>query len=712
MMGEIKQGKDGNFYEKTAQGWVPAQAPAMEASAPTERPSLMERVQRGASRAPASLMRTVAQGMNYIDSRPVFSEWVGGPPFQSAFGVDTQALVDAPWDAASDEAHRRVFGRDPVTTPPEGIMEKTAEGIGGGLATPVPGAPGGGTVGGLMLEGLGLAGGSLAGAAADEVGLPWWAQMGLSIGGSVAPSMAGRSIATRMAGAEARSAADDVLDTMKWRAGTESAPDFMPPSARPGTILNASSELKTMIPRGFEDEAASRLDDVLEAFPEARTRPTTSQALDELGGETMESATMGLSRGDRTFSRNLAGQKLSAVRAVDDDLAALRPSGDLPTAQAAYEATVDAAIQSERAAWNAVPMDLMPQVPTRGLKRAAEEIRAGVGVAGAKNLPDELATVLEYGDNVPFSELQSLRSELLAVERAGRSPMASAKATRQSAHAARLRQHVDDLIDDVAENSQITGQPLKPGTASTVQRQEGVAALRDAQRITRENRELFDPRSPVVRAFENPKEAKDIANGLIRGGPRDARRAMTMFRQNQAAQDSVRRIVMDELIGPDILTEGAAKSAMKRLREKRETAVALFGAEHVQNVERLLRKARTVRSGRAGTRAGGLGTGSGTLSASQQMVKESAQELIGQRGMTLADMAAWIPKKVASTYRDLADADFQRVMAAAVIDPELARDLLRIPGPAALPKWATRMRGHLARNGIRVVARDGGNVSE
>lgn len=669
----------------------PVQAPG---AAPTpETVSLSDRLKWGLSRGPIGAMQLVARGANYIAPSPT-----------------TQAWVDAPWDAAADEAYRRVFGGEPPRAPQQGeLAQKVVGSVGQALGSPTGMVPGGGTAAGMAVEGAGLLLGSTAGAAAEDAGLPWWAQMGASIGASAVPGVGMRMAGSRAATAKVRGAARGVAESLPDRPAPGAGMAL--PNASPGVVQRASSEFKTMIPAGFEDEAANRLDDVLREFPDPATRPVTTQALDELGGETIESATMSLSRGDRTVGRNLAGQKLRAVRAIDDELRTLQPVGDMPTATSAYDDIAEQAAAAEREAWRRVPLDQMPQVPTRGLKQAAEEIRAGVGQAGAKNLPDELATVLEYGDNVPFSELQSLRSELLAVERAGRNPMATAKAARQGAHASRLRQSVEALIDDVAENNQVTGQPLKPGTAATIQRQEGVEALREAHRGTRENREIFDPRSPLVREMSDPKEAAGIARALLRGGPQDARRALSIFRSNDAAQDSVRRLVMDELIGPDILTEGAAKSAMKRLREKRQTAIALFGPEHVQNVERLLRKARTVRSGRAGTRGGSLGTGSNTLASDAIAKLESAMESVGQRGQRgMIGGAVEIVKKPAMTRLKEAfthDREFSQVMAAAMVDPELARDLLRIPGPAAIPKWAERMNGHLVRNGIRLVPQAG-----
>jgi hypothetical protein len=207
-----------------------------------------------------------------------------------------------------------------------------------------------------------------------------------------------------------------------------------------------------------------------------------------------------------------------------------------------------------------------------------------------------------------------------------------------------------------------------------------------------------------VKVLDDPKEAQGLARSLLRGGPQDARRALSIFRQNPEGQESIRRLVMDELIGPDILTEGAAKSAMKRLRDKRETAIAIFGAEHVGNVENILRKARTVRSGRTGTRAAALGTQSGTLLSDAVTKMESGIEFLGQRGGVVSNVANFAKRQTIGRVQAALDREYAAVMAAATIDPELARDLLRIPGPAAIPKWAERMEGHLARNGIRTSA--------
>lgn len=88
-----------------------------------------------------------------------------------------------------------------------------------------------------------------------------------------------------------------------------------------------------------------------------------------------------------------------------------------------------------RAAWDDVPMDSMPPVKTAKLKEDMLEISKKAGIVGKKNLPSEFADIAEYGDTIPFAELQALRSELLTVERAGELPGATSKALRQGAHA-------------------------------------------------------------------------------------------------------------------------------------------------------------------------------------------------------------------------------------------------------------------------------------
>lgn len=668
--------------------------------------SFLDQVKLGASRAPGGLMQIVAGGMNKIENNPVLSMGMNPGPF-ARLGIDTQALVDAPWDEASAEAHRRVFGTDPAT-PRTDVLGKTGQNFGASLATPMPGAPGGGTLPGMAMEGAG----SFLGSLADPV-LEWMgvenkpAQTVAAMGASLTPAMAGRTLARRAASAKVRQEAQKAAQGVALRQNP--ATSFMPANPSPATMARAASEFKATIPQGFEEQAAQRLDDTLAQFSDPKTRPTTSQALDELGGEAAESAAMSLSRDDRTAGRNLAGQKLRAVQAIDDEIAAARPKGSFDEAQAAYDDVTEKAATRERKAWERVPLDKMPRVPTGGLAQAVDEITASVGKAGAGDIPPIFGVVKSYEGWEPFSELQALRSKLLRLERAGRSNAATESAMAQGALAGRLRQHVEKLIDDVAENNQVTGAPLEPGTAATNLREEGVDALRTAHRITRENREIFNGQSKLVKALDDPKEARDLASALLRGGPQDARRALSMFKSRPKAQDSVRAVVMDDLLGKDILNPGGAKGALERIRTKRRTVVALFGPEHVQNVERILRKAQTVKSGRAGTRAGALGTGSNTLSAQAVTALESGMKRIGQRGLvkSAVDLAK---QQTIGRVRAAFETEFARVMAAAAIDPELARDLLRIPGPAAVPQWASRMEGHMARNGIRIVAQSAQDI--
>lgn len=700
-------GEDKKWHEvqqemRPAPGPLPGR-PLAERTRVVERPPdqtpLMERLRWGMVQTPANLMQLAARGLNWIDRGPL-SAYGHVPPIELLTGVNTDTLVNAPWEDAKAATYDRLWGSQ-MPGPPRGLKQKTVGNVGAGLSAPVPGTPGGGTATGLAMEGLGLLAGSGAGALSEELGLSPGAQAGLSTVAAAIPGAAGRYYARQVSLRDQMQAADDVAARIRARASD--LPGFVDPDVSPNTVRRVSSELKAMIPEGFEDDAVQRLSDVVAEFPDPRTRPTTSQALDELGGATVESATASLDRGDRTVSRTLAGQKLRAVNAIDDELARLMPDADFDLTQSSYSEIAESAAKAERAAWDAVPMESMPQVPVRTIKQRAAEVRSSVGQAGAKNLPAEIDIIEGYGQTVPFSELQALRSELLTVERAGNSPMATARAMRNGAHAARLRQSVEELIDDVAENSQITGAPLTPGTAATAQRQQGVSALREAQRITRKNRELFSPRSPVVKALNSPKEPQNLARSILTGGPEEARRAMAIFESTPEVQQSVKGIVMRQIVPEDVLTVGAAKASRRRLRVHRRTVVAMFGSKHANNLEKLLRKAQTVRSGRAGTRAAALGTGSNTLQSEAITQLESGMQRLGQRGM-IGTAGEFARSQTIGRVRAAFQKEFSAIMAAAAIDPELARDLLAIPGAAAIPKWAARVEQSLARNGVRMAA--------
>lgn len=596
---------------------------------------------------------------------------------EKAIGLEDPAVLAA----APEKFEREWFGN--VAPPAKGFGEALTEGV-GGIAAPaglplqvafgVPKA-----VGGLAIEGIGALGSAVGGATARANDWGPAAEVGLSMLGGLAPGLAARQMARSGTRTAAKTAAQEAAERWGGSVGGDASRKRLA-----AAMEQASSEIKAMLPEGYDDAASARLGQAVTDFPDAATTPLTSQVLDELGGEQFESTTKALTRGDRTFGAQVAGQRLRAEESIDEGLEALRPAGGFDEATAGYEALATQLDDAERSAWKSVPKANLPTWSTDALKAEADRIAASVGKAGQGDIPSVFKTIADYDGTESLAELQALRSKLLRINRAGSSRFATEAASSQAAHASRLLPAIDREIDALEAAAKAGG---------------GVPELRAAWAATRRNRELLDRGSDAVKALADPQNPGSIARAALKS-PKEAAQVAKMFAGDETTLNAVKGLVVDQVIGPIDALKGG-KTAIKAIRDNRPALVELFGAEHVGNMERLVRQSRIVRSGTAGTRQAAWTTGSNTLASGDALLPERFMEILGQRGGSLSSTVVLGSRALAQrAVAQLRNVPYPQVMAAALRDPAFAKALIDMPTTRAMPAWANSINAGLARNGL------------
>jgi hypothetical protein len=574
----------------------------------------------------------------------------------------------------------------PPVTPGERLAERGGEALGWTAATAplvLTGAPGiaaGATR--LGIEGVSAVTGALAGQGAREMGAPEWVATPLDI----AVSAGGPALARSVAGGQmSRVASDKTGGVSRDISGLD----------------EAQRRLRLLLPEGEEAAAIRSLTDeiadqeelarLLGRTPEQTGGLTLAQALGEEGGQGVAAAEASLAREAPEFQRGLAGQRIREGRLLRELATDVRGPGGrsvLDTVDDVYAKGVAA----ERDAWRRA-RNLMPElgrVPTETLKAGATQALRDAGVAGAEDLPSAVNTILEkYGDEIPFEELQTLRSKLLETIRSNSLPQGN---HRTRFFAETLMRSVDDTIEG-----------LRPGTVAS---EAALEVWTEARTATRELRGLFDERSSYVRRLlqgsENLEEVRTLRSVL--GNPKEAARLRAIAEKGGA--ESVAGLeaqFFDELMGPE-LSHIRGRTAGERLRQYEDTARAVLGDDKVRRLKFFVRRLEKLQATRAGTPAAAHMTGSNVPAAGALLSMIDA--LVAPNPVAAA---AQIAKRGAGSRavqwvtRNVAPQEAEKIMRAALRDPRLARDLLANPANTEFPGWALRMKGYIARAGVRAV---------
>jgi hypothetical protein len=179
-----------------------------------------------------------------------------------------------------------------------------------------------------------------------------------------------------------------------------------------------------------------------------------------MGGQPMAPRTLLEERRGRLIDNLQAGVE-RAKQQAQTRIAALEPNAT-PAQQATvvrqeFDAAYRAAMDEERSLWRAIPDDVL--VPTKPIKDAYAELVAATPETQRHNIPDYARRFLSGESNAPLaaevppSELQGLRSELLDISRQAR---AAGERNR-----ARLADNLADSVLQAMDNAPVVSGPYQ-----------------------------------------------------------------------------------------------------------------------------------------------------------------------------------------------------------------------------------------------------------
>lgn len=653
---------------------------------PRTMPSLMDRARIGAVRGATGTGELLMAGREALNSRTGFDPFDPSGKREEAYVAASEAagapLPDPrfgpsrimPGDVTADW-ERDILGYGP-TPDPQGLLERGAQAAGGAFGS-APTMMGGG-LGNVATRG------ALARTAAGEVGSIIGQAVGGELGGvpgEMVGAMAAGPIAMRAVGG--RAAAFDPAMRGALNDIRREYPEFSSMSDK--ELMRASSALRGRMPVGpdgdpdlYLREGVERLDDAAKYFPPG-ARPTTSQALGELGGSAFESDVSSLARGSQDFEAKLAGQKLSANRFLEGEFEKLRAFDGRDTSQvhsdlvASYAERRLAAAKAAEDAWREVPFTSIPKLATQKLTIAKQRILKGLPVADRASLPPEFASVdaiaEQFGKQVPLTEVQALRSRLLEVQRDAK----RFGATRDDRNAARL-----------------AGQLLEPIEAmidETEKRAAGVTKYRNALSATANYKQNFRD-SVAERLMLEPKESKHFAGSLLALNQRERLRVLGSLDDAQRAD--VERIVVSHVLG-DELGQVGLKTSLNQWRSNRAAIESVLGAARYSQGKRLIEYAQTANFGRAGTQAASQGTGSAVPSLPGTLAR-GIETITSPRASATTAALDWLHQTSGKSHIEL--------MKMGLLDLEFGKLLLELPTQKGLAEWQSKATKMLAARGL------------
>jgi hypothetical protein len=317
-------------------------------------------------------------------------------------------------------------------------------------------------------------------------------------------------------------------------------------------------------------------------------------------------------------------------------------------------------------------------------------------------IPGPARRLAKLEGTTSLDDLERYRSELgQAAEMAKRSGQ-----TGRAANADYLRKEIDKAIGAWEPP------PMAPPDVAS--------SLKQARRATLLYYRQFDPALSSIRGSTggraaqglvtagvvdagNVAEARRAVQGTL-GNPAEAANLVGIARNHgQSAVDGVRASYVDLMLGGVVDTrpgqktlDFSAKAAYTRFRQDPKTARVYLGNDGYKNAMTLLDRARKLELTVTGTP--GAASRAGSTTVLHVFMNAMSGGVTGAKMLLRNPAANWLSAKL--TGQGAAN----RIFKEALLDPQLARDILANPSAHELAAWQARMSGALVRSGIRTGA--------
>lgn len=552
-----------------------------------------------------------------------------------------------PLTVPAQELSRRALGpivpREQLT----GAEKLVESGVAGVVSAAPTAIMPGGTIGAIVKRAIGEIGrgvtGQIGSDLAEDLGAGPIVQFLAGIGGALAPSAVGRGAThARRAVASAGRKTQEVFHSAVGKNADEARRLLDAEAAKVGTAPTAAA-LEDVAPRIQSLERA-----VLKSTGE--------------GGNDLSNAIVRLRKANEV--------------AIDERLASRFPTGPTGPAQDAFFRAREQLVRRVDDAYLAAG-DLAG-MPTAGVKAQAKAIVAEAVNSGLDNqLPrSALRKIAEFGDATNLNRLRGLRTELgeaaTKAQRAGNNTRAR--------YLLQLKESIDETLETVARES---GAPE-------------IGALRRAISTARDKFQLVGAAEKGSKAFGSTRlflEDENMRRGFqkyILNSKRPTQeigRLKLLIGDDPEAWQGLQGLMRDTVFDEDLARLG--KDAAKTLLKKHRSAFdALYGDGATKAALEFNDRVRQLRSGVTGTRFEAIPAGS-----SIPGLREIAGNAIVVANITRGDYFGALGNTIALVTRGhVAGADeMNRLLAAALADPRVARGFLEPLGPQQFATWAGRV---------------------
>ena len=454
---------------------------------------------------------------------------------------------------------------------------------------------------------------------------------------------------------------------------------------KPEKVQEAVTEIKRRI---GDKRTVRRVIDRLERpslFDELAddAQPTSRQFMGRDAGQNFAGMEEGLARADVDASASIGSRRGNAAEDLTTMYDDFRPAGGIDDTIDRANLVAEDILADEASTW--ADVDLTGRkVNIRRVYEAMEESEElARGYSG--RLPDEVGvlrqTMAEFGDEIDLTEFQRLRSNALLSQRIG----GRATADSASQFKARNLSPIIRAYNEVLENL--------PNNVSN-------RAYRKALRLTRENKELLDPRSGYLRSIEQGRRGQSVV-GQIRSSRGEARRAMTIASRSDGGVESLRATMLDDLFGESYI-DASPNKIRGKLTNYREAFDEIFDDEIRQNIDMFIDALEVHKTGTAGTPAATRVAGSniGPLGFLMAGAKVALHPLDAATSAVTA-----VQRRMAKDITT--NIERSAILREAVLDRQLLLTLLKMPDQAALPAWMVNWERLVRRAETRSLATAG-----
>lgn len=658
---ELKKGKSGKWYERTADGWVEAEGPASSggpAGLITGNPRQPSPGRAGKEQIARGAVGLVGSGLD-------FANYLGNEMYAKKQAMSRRLGFDSPDPGpVSGPSYRDTFTNALGVGPPTTFAGGVGERIGGSL--PITLATGGASLVPNLIRDVA---GSVSAQYAQEKGAGPFGQAIAGVLGAIL-------VPTRLPFAGARAASDAAESaapgavTIKPLSDSSALKIAKDSGVKPDNVRAVARYLQDRIAidpatgKPKVEEFVAAIDEAERIFGEG-TKPLLANAVGDVGGQNISAIQKSILDENAIANSRATGIRDAITEDLTNRIDKLFPRWETESALSDFATLEQSRALAKSEAWDDVPFDEIPRVSSENIKGALATIKEQRPLIYSK-LPSETRSFIEgLGDEMSLRDLQDLKADL--------GNMIEAARFSDDPKYRTIAQVASSLMGRVKKD--IAGIP-----------ESGTGPYNAAVKATRDYYDLFDPDTRTVRAFTKFGDKEKIVAEVFKAAkPSDEiDNLRRVFDQVPDGAEKVNSIFMRDLIG-DKLGDKPIGGVLRTLTQegKSDFYKKLLGPERYRDTLDVLNGYRIGTSFGIGSANATLATGSkgGALKALAAFVSSPLSKIKGA------------PEIISSRMNRLDAQQRAALIEEMVFDTKKAKELARIPLGNASEKEVSRWLG-------------------